>query len=112
MRVRRSGAFTLAEVVVVVAIIALLVATLLPMLNRARHTAKRARLAMDLNTIGIALDAYRGDFGDYPRPSEMDYTENTRGAAILCRALLGPQGAANVAPPLRVVTNWTRLLVR
>jgi serine/threonine protein kinase/Tol biopolymer transport system component len=27
-------------------------------------------------------------------------------------ALLGPQGAANVAPPLRVVTNWTRLLAK
>ena len=27
-------------------------------------------------------------------------------------ALLGPRGAANVAPPLRVVTHWTRLLAK
>src|SRR3954447_22747417 len=89
----KPAAFTLAEVVVVVGIIVLLLATLLPMVNRARITAKRARMALDLNSIGIALDAYRDDFGDYPRPSDYDYSDNTRGAAILCRALLGPQDA-------------------
>jgi len=92
IRCRGKRAFTLAEVVVVVAIIVLLMATLLPMMNRARVAAKRARLAMDLNTIGIALDAYRDDFGDYPRPTETNY-DNQRGAAVLCRALLAPENA-------------------
>lgn len=86
-------AFTIAEVVVVVAIIVLLVATLLPMVNRARVTAKRARMAMDLNAIGIALDVYRDDFGDYPRPDEHDYVSKQRGAEAMCRALLAPENA-------------------
>lgn len=93
VRGRRSFAFTLAELVVVIGILALLLATLLPMVQRARVAAKRARLALDLNAVGTALDAYRDDFGDYPRPSDYDYSNNTRGAAILCRALLGPQDA-------------------
>ena len=93
MRGQCRRAFTLAEVVVVVAIVVLLMATMLPMVNRARVSAKRARMAMDLNTIGIALDAYRDDFGDYPRPTENDYSANQRGAVILCRALLAPEGA-------------------
>jgi type II secretory pathway pseudopilin PulG len=70
MRARRrriSFAFTLVEVVVVVGILGLILATLLPMVQRARLSAKRTRLALDLNAIGIALDAYHDDFGDYPR---------------------------------------------
>src|SRR5215207_5817493 len=93
IRCRNKRAFTLAEVVVVVAIVVLLLATLLPMVGRARVSAKRARMAMDLNAIAIALNAYRDDFGDYPRPTETDYSSNQRGAAILCRALLAPEAA-------------------
>src|SRR5688572_26616043 len=94
----RTFAFTLTEVVVVVAVIAVLLATFLPMVSRARVSAKRARLALDLNTIGLALEAYRDDFGDYPRPSDYEYDNNTRGAAILCRAMLGPQDANGYYP--------------
>jgi prepilin-type N-terminal cleavage/methylation domain-containing protein len=92
-RRRSNFAFTLVEVLVVISILALILATLLPMVQRARVSAKRARLALDLNAVSIALDAYHDDFGDYPRPSDYDYSNNTRGAAILCRALLGPQDA-------------------
>ncbi|CAN5624425.1 hypothetical protein BH09PLA1_BH09PLA1_30950 [soil metagenome] len=90
-RIRR--AFTLAETIVVIGIIVLLLAALLPMVNRARLSAKRARMAMDLTTIGIGLDAYHDDFGDYPRPAEHDYVSKQRGAEALCRAMLAPDGA-------------------
>lgn len=53
----RSG-FTLIEVLVVVAIIALLVAILLPSLNAARRQAKAAACAVNLRTIGHALAYY------------------------------------------------------
>jgi len=101
MRARRrriSFAFTLVEVVVVVGILGLILATLLPMVQRARLSAKRTRLALDLNAIGIALDAYHDDFGDYPRSGDYDYSNNQRGAAILCRAMLGPQDANGYYP--------------
>lgn len=54
---RRQG-FTLIEVLVVVAIIALLVAILLPSLSAARRQAKTASCAINLRTIGHALVYY------------------------------------------------------
>jgi len=54
---RRQG-FTLIEVLVVVAIIALLVAILLPSLSAARRQAKTAASAVNLRTIGHALVYY------------------------------------------------------
>ncbi len=56
-RGRRQG-FTLIEVLVVVAIIALLVAILLPSLSAARRQAKTAACAVNLRTIGHALVYY------------------------------------------------------
>jgi prepilin-type N-terminal cleavage/methylation domain-containing protein/prepilin-type processing-associated H-X9-DG protein len=54
----RPQAFTLIEVLVVVAIIALLVSILLPSLSAARRQAKAAACAVNLRTIGHALVFY------------------------------------------------------
>jgi len=58
---RRSGAFTLIEVLVVVAIIALLVAILLPSLTRAREMAKATVCLTQQHQIGIALRTYANE---------------------------------------------------
>ena len=64
---RRAG-FTLLEVIIAIGIIALLLALLLPALERAREQANNLRCATNLNQIGVALVIYSNDnHGQYPR---------------------------------------------
>ena len=68
---RRRG-FTLIELMVVVAVIALLMAMLLPALNRARASAKRTACATNLKQIGVVLRVHIGAHHDrLPRVSFM-----------------------------------------
>lgn len=65
----RSGrlrGFTLIEVLVVVAIIALLVAILLPSLARARELAKRTQCGANTHQMAIALHMYTLQYRYYP----------------------------------------------
>ncbi len=64
---KKSRAFTLVEVIVVVSIIALLSAILLPVFNRARDMGKRASCQSNLKQIAIAIESYKQDnSGFYP----------------------------------------------
>jgi prepilin-type N-terminal cleavage/methylation domain-containing protein/prepilin-type processing-associated H-X9-DG protein len=60
--------FTLIELLVVVAIIAVLVALLLPALNRARDSAKAATCLANLHQVGVGMAYYKGDFNEYNPP--------------------------------------------
>ncbi len=59
-------AFTLVELLVVVAIIVLLIALLLPALSRVRNQAKTTKTASLLNAIDKGLESFRADIGEYP----------------------------------------------
>jgi prepilin-type N-terminal cleavage/methylation domain-containing protein len=61
-RVKPKSGFTLLELLVVAAMIALLAALLLPALASARHAGKRAACIANLRQIGIAIHSYSDDF--------------------------------------------------
>lgn len=76
--------FTLLEILVVVAILALLVAVLLPSLNRIRQQSKRAACMSNLRQIGTAVHSYR--------------QQNRERFPIAC-AIPPPVGEAGIAAP-------------
>ncbi len=65
---RNRRAFTLIELLVVISIIAILLAILLPALERSREQANTLRCGTNLNQIGAGLVIYASEYGnEYPR---------------------------------------------
>ncbi|MFH0953014.1 MAG: prepilin-type N-terminal cleavage/methylation domain-containing protein [Verrucomicrobiota bacterium] len=63
---RRLRAFTLIEMLIVIAIIAILLALILPAVGGARRRAETLKCASNLRQIGIAISSYGRDTGHYP----------------------------------------------
>jgi prepilin-type N-terminal cleavage/methylation domain-containing protein len=87
---RRAAAFTLVEIMIVVAIIALLVVMALPSFLRARQHAQNAKF---VNALRIAVDAF-----------QMYATENNTYPADVSRAVVPTGMALYFGPTL----DWTR----
>ncbi len=98
--------FSLTELIVVMGIITLLIGLLLPTVHYALKYGRKSRLQADMQTLSMGLEAYKTDFGDYPRftnsnaalSGQWDWSSQ-RGAELLCRALVGPGPG--------VPANWT-----
>ena len=64
MKTRKPG-FTLVELLVVIGIIAVLVSLLLPSLNRARESARRAKCLSNIRQISQAFVMYTNEHGGW-----------------------------------------------
>jgi prepilin-type N-terminal cleavage/methylation domain-containing protein/prepilin-type processing-associated H-X9-DG protein len=101
-RGRARGAFTLVELLVVIAIIGTLVGLLLPAVQAAREAARRTECKSNLKQVGIALTMFldrksRGRFPDAASlPSdELIFATKDRPARQSIAAALGPYSENN-----------------
>lgn len=79
--------FTLLELLIVIAVIAILVSMLLPGLNHARENARSAACINTLKTLGFGVTSYTADNDDYLPP--MCYSENSGGTPYWHQTLMG-----------------------
>src|SRR5688500_11890605 len=68
---KRAHGFSLIELMVVIGIVTILIALLLPALQRAKHQAKSVQCKSNLRQIGLALQIYSNDWKGWIYPPKL-----------------------------------------
>ena len=93
---RKSAAFTLVELLVVITIIGILIALLLPAVQAAREAARCTQCANNLKQLGLAMHNYHTALGSFPSGAIWD--ASTWGADGERRGPMGPTWVTMLLP--------------
>jgi len=89
---KRRG-FTLIELLVVIAVIALLMAMLLPAIQRVRESANRMLCASNLKQFGVAMHNFHNDYQMFPQGGNVPWSGIWRSSPLVAANDLPNQGA-------------------
>jgi prepilin-type N-terminal cleavage/methylation domain-containing protein len=94
----RSG-FTLVEMLVVIAIMAILAALLIPGISKMKQRAALNRAQTELSRVATAIDAYKEKLGSYPPDSRGDFSRSALYYELVgCRIIGNSAGVVTFAP--------------
>ena len=90
---KRYGGFTLVELLTTLAVIGILLGLLVPALHQVGKHAANVKQKAQFHAIGMAVETFRNDYGDYP-PSTYVFgtTKYAVGSHHLAEALIGHDG--------------------
>jgi len=107
-----SKAFTLIELLIVVAIIAILALIAVPNFLEAQTRAKVSRTKTDMRSVVTAIEAYRVDNNAYPLPtytfSTNGQTDSTFEVDNLAQGVRSMTGSVGITTPIAYITSIPR----
>lgn len=96
---RRSGGFTVIELLTVVAVIGILLTILIPTLGKVQENAKKTKTRVQFSQWATAIEGFRQEYGYYPNfDSTNKVNAGTGGAAYLFQELLSGRPATGALP--------------